>query len=237
MTANEDLFPWESEAEAAARLREDAHAENEADGTDGPVASETADADGEASSAPATPAPGGGTPGHGTASVEPELTDAQDAAGGATVRDPDLEDAAFEAARARAELDFEPRPGSTAAPGPRERRIAPREYYSISEVCEITGLKPHVLRYWEAQFPLLNPSKNRSGNRVYQRKEIRLILLVKELLYEEKYTVEGAKAKLEQIRGGGEQARATSHALDRHMIQLLRSELRQLAELLTPPRS
>jgi DNA-binding transcriptional MerR regulator len=124
-----------------------------------------------------------------------------------------------------------------APPLPRERRIAPREYYSISEVCEISGLKPHVLRYWETQFPLLNPSKNRSGNRVYQRKEIRLILLVKQLLYEEKYTVEGAKAKLEQLRGGGELADATRRALDGHMLELLRSELRQLAELLTPPRT
>ncbi|HEU5208481.1 MAG TPA: MerR family transcriptional regulator, partial [Longimicrobiales bacterium] len=76
----------------------------------------------------------------------------------------------------------------------REKPVAQKEYYAISEVCELVGLKPHVLRYWETQFQVLNPSKNRSGNRVYQRKEIRLISLVKHLLYEEKYTVEGAKA-------------------------------------------
>ena len=83
--------------------------------------------------------------------------------------------------------------------------IAQREYYSIGEVCELVDLKPHVLRYWETQFPVLNPSKNRSGNRVYQRKEIKLILLVKQLLYDEKYTIEGAKQKLDQLRRGGRQ--------------------------------
>ena len=118
----------------------------------------------------------------------------------------------------------------------RERLIAPKEYYSISEVCELVDLKPHVLRYWETQFPLLNPSKNRSGNRVYQRKEIRLILLVKHLLYEEKYTVEGAKQKLEQLRKGGELQSATKGALDKQMVALLRAEMQTLTELLTPPR-
>ena len=50
-----------------------------------------------------------------------------------------------------------------------------QEFFSIGEVCEITDLKPHVLRYWESQFKFLNPAKNRSGNRVYQRKEIELM--------------------------------------------------------------
>jgi DNA-binding transcriptional MerR regulator len=117
------------------------------------------------------------------------------------------------------------------------RPIARKEYYSISEVCELVDLRPHVLRYWETQFGLLNPSKNRSGNRVYQRKEIRLILLVKHLLYEEKYTVEGAKKKLEQLRKGGELQNATRGALDKQMVALLRAELHTLVELLTPPQT
>ncbi len=61
----------------------------------------------------------------------------------------------------------------------RRERIARREYYSIGEVCEMAGLKPHVLRYWETQFRELNPSKNRAGNRVYRAREIKLIELVK----------------------------------------------------------
>jgi DNA-binding transcriptional MerR regulator len=117
----------------------------------------------------------------------------------------------------------------------RERTVAPREYYSISEVCELVDLKPHVLRYWETQFGPLHPSKNRSGNRVYQRKEIRLIMLVKQLLYEEKYTVEGAKAKLDHLRRTGSLQEMGGRALEGETIQMLRTELSHLASILTPP--
>jgi DNA-binding transcriptional MerR regulator len=127
-------------------------------------------------------------------------------------------------------------PDDAERPAVRERPVAPKEYYSISEVCDLAGLRPHVLRYWETQFPLLSPSKNRSGNRVYQRKEIKLILFVKQLLYEEKYTVEGAKQKLEQLRKGGELQSATKGALDKQMVKLLRSEMQYLIEVLTPPK-
>jgi len=58
-----------------------------------------------------------------------------------------------------------------------------QEFFSIGDVCTLTDLKPHVLRYWESQFKFLHPAKNRSGNRVYQRREIELIMLVKQLLY------------------------------------------------------
>lgn len=115
-----------------------------------------------------------------------------------------------------------------------EQPIVPKEYYSIGEVCELTGLKPHVLRYWESQFPVLSPSKNRSGNRVYLRKEVKLILLVKELLYTEGYTIQGAKRKLEQLRRGGELAETAGRALDREMAALLRDELKELLDILTP---
>ncbi|HUF49220.1 MAG TPA: MerR family transcriptional regulator [Longimicrobiales bacterium] len=114
------------------------------------------------------------------------------------------------------------------------RRLVRKEYYAISEVSELVGLPAHVLRYWESQFAVLNPSKNRSGNRVYQRKEIRVILLVKQLLYEDKYTVEGAKQRLDQLRRGGDLASAASSALDEQTISALRDELRTLAELLAP---
>lgn len=115
------------------------------------------------------------------------------------------------------------------------RPIAQKEYYSISEVCEIVGLKPHVLRYWETQFGPLNPSKNRSGNRVYQRKEIKLILLVKHLLYEEKYTVEGARAKLDQLRRTGRLTEVTGRVLDIETARMIRSELEELARVLGAP--
>ena len=78
--------------------------------------------------------------------------------------------------------------------------VGKKEYYAISEVCEITELKSHVLRYWETQFALLKPPKNRAGNRSYRKKEIQLIQLIKYLLYVEKYTIEGAQQKLNQLR-------------------------------------
>jgi DNA-binding transcriptional MerR regulator len=113
------------------------------------------------------------------------------------------------------------------------RPVARKEYYSISEVADLVGLPAHVLRYWESQFSVLNPSKNRAGNRVYQRKEIKLILLVKQLLHVEKYTVEGAKQRLDQLRRGGDLQHATTSALDHQMVSVLREELIELRDLLS----
>ncbi len=72
-------------------------------------------------------------------------------------------------------------------------------YYSISEVSKITSLKPYVLRYWETEFEQLKPSKNRAGNRIYRARDIRVINLIKKLLYTDKYTIEGARQKLKKI--------------------------------------
>jgi len=69
-------------------------------------------------------------------------------------------------------------------------------YYSISEVCKLTGLKSYVLRYWETEFRELNPPKNRAGNRTYRKKDIDTINKIKELLYDKKFTIEGARNQL-----------------------------------------
>jgi DNA-binding transcriptional MerR regulator len=69
-------------------------------------------------------------------------------------------------------------------------------YYSISEVSKITGLEQYVLRYWETEFEQLKPAKNRAGNRIYTNREIKTILYIKQLLREERYTIEGAKQVL-----------------------------------------
>jgi DNA-binding transcriptional MerR regulator len=116
----------------------------------------------------------------------------------------------------------------------RLRTVARKEYYSIGEVCELVDLKPHVLRYWETQFPPLNPSKNRSGNRFYQREEIRLVLLVRHLLYAEKYTIDGARQKLEQLRQGGELPEQRRTAADRELFAQLRADLHRLLDVLAP---
>ena len=109
-----------------------------------------------------------------------------------------------------------------------------QEFFSIGEVCELTELKPHVLRYWESQFRFLNPAKNRSGNRVYQRREIELIQLVKHLLYTEKYTLEGARQKVDEQRKGGELRTAARSALTVQTLDALETELKELVRLLDP---
>jgi len=103
-----------------------------------------------------------------------------------------------------------------------------QEFFSIGEVCELTGLKAHVLRYWESQFRFLSPAKNRSGNRVYQRKEIELILLVKHLLYTEKYTIDGARQKLNEHRKAGELRRVSRAALGVETLESIEHDLQKL---------
>lgn len=71
-----------------------------------------------------------------------------------------------------------------------------KTYYSIREVCDRTELEPHVLRYWESEFSVLRPKKNRAGNRAYREKDIETVLAIKKLLYEEQFTIPGAKKKL-----------------------------------------
>lgn len=74
-------------------------------------------------------------------------------------------------------------------------------YYSISEVSDMTGVKPHVLRYWETEFPSLRPKKNRAGNRNYRPRDIKAILVIRDLLYREKFTISGARRKLQEHYG------------------------------------
>ena len=107
-----------------------------------------------------------------------------------------------------------------------------QEFFSIGEVCALTELKPHVLRYWESQFRFLNPAKNRSGNRVYKAREIELIMLVKHLLYTEKYTIEGARQRLDQHRKGGDLKPTARTALAAEMVRDLREELEQIEAIL-----
>ncbi len=107
-----------------------------------------------------------------------------------------------------------------------------QEFFSIGDVCTLTDLKPHVLRYWESQFKFLHPAKNRSGNRVYQRREIELVMLVKQLLYTEKYTIDGARQKIDEYRKSGELRSVASAALDSQAVASMESELRSLLALL-----
>ncbi len=113
--------------------------------------------------------------------------------------------------------------------------IAKKAYYSIGEVCDLSGLKPHVLRYWETQFDVLHPTKNRAGNRVYRPRDIELILLVRHLLYERKYTIDGARQKLKEIRKTGDLEEERQDVLEPEVLASMRDELIQLKVILTPP--
>jgi DNA-binding transcriptional MerR regulator len=114
--------------------------------------------------------------------------------------------------------------------------IAKKAYYSIGEVCDLTGLKPHVLRYWETQFDVLSPTKNRAGNRVFRPKEVDLVLLVKHLLYQEKYTIEGARKRLQEMRKSGELKEERMDLLEPEFLAGMKEELQVLRDVLTPGR-
>ncbi len=116
-----------------------------------------------------------------------------------------------------------------------EDPVARKAYYSIGEVCELTGLRPHVLRYWETQFQALHPTKNRAGNRVYRPEEVETILLVKRLLYEEKYTIEGADRKIREMRSTGELREERKDAVEPELLSAIRGELLELRRILTLP--
>jgi DNA-binding transcriptional MerR regulator len=80
--------------------------------------------------------------------------------------------------------------------------IPEKLFFKIGEVCDITGVQAHVLRYWESEFPMLAPQKNRAGQRTYRKRDVEMALRIKELLYEDQYTIAGAKKKLvSEIRG------------------------------------
>ena len=82
------------------------------------------------------------------------------------------------------------------------KQIPNKLFFKIGEVCEITDTQPYVLRYWESEFPALAPAKNSSGQRIYRRKDIDTVLRIKQLLYEEGFTIAGAKKRLEAELAG-----------------------------------
>jgi len=137
--------------------------------------------------------------------------------------------------------------------------IPEKLFFKIGEVCELASVQAHVLRYWESEFPMLAPQKNRAGQRVYRRRDVEMALRIKELLYEDQYTIAGAKKRLaHELRGGklrsaddGEtreesanhdkdapRARATASAApqktgeDREALKKVASELREILALL-----
>jgi DNA-binding transcriptional MerR regulator len=111
--------------------------------------------------------------------------------------------------------------------------IPAKRYFTIGEVSELCGVKPHVLRYWEQEFSQLKPVKRRGNRRYYQHQEVLLIRRIRQLLYEEGFTISGARNRLEAAsHEGGRRSGASGAKLD---FAQLKDELRGLIELLRTP--
>jgi DNA-binding transcriptional MerR regulator len=123
-----------------------------------------------------------------------------------------------------------------------QRQIPNKLFFKIGEVCEITDTQPYVLRYWESEFPALAPAKNSSGQRIYRRRDIETVLRIKQLLYEEGFTIAGAKKKLETELTGRTETPAPAQAPSEtpqgaqdagHMaLRQVRDQLREILTLL-----
>jgi DNA-binding transcriptional MerR regulator len=85
--------------------------------------------------------------------------------------------------------------------------IPEKIYFKIGEVCELVGVQAHVLRYWETEFPMLSPQKNKSGQRSYRRRDVEIALRIKQLLYVEMFTIAGAKKKLQAESRSGSKSK------------------------------
>ena len=109
-------------------------------------------------------------------------------------------------------------------------------YYSISEVSEITRLKKYVLRYWETEFTQLKPPKNRAGNRTYRQKDIDVVHKIKELLYKNKFTIEGARKQMETGVITGETEATTdsekNSAINSEVLEKLKQELNDILRII-----
>jgi DNA-binding transcriptional MerR regulator len=107
-------------------------------------------------------------------------------------------------------------------------------YYSISEVSDLVGVKPHVLRYWETQFKMLRPRKGRGGSRMYRKRDIEVLFDIKQLLYDQRFTIAGARRKiLDDRQDGKDQIELPFSKLDREeTIRSLKKDMEALLAML-----
>ncbi len=112
-------------------------------------------------------------------------------------------------------------------------QISGKLYYSISEVSQITGIKSYVLRFWEKEFPQLKPRKNRAGNRTYQLKDIELVKRIKDLLYDEGYTIEGARSQIKGFHPTDEPKKEMTPEKVKLLLKDIKKELSEILKLLS----
>lgn len=84
------------------------------------------------------------------------------------------------------------------------KEIPDKLYFRIGDVAEIVGVKPYVLRYWESEFPVISPEKSATGQRVYRRSDVEMLVVIRHLLYKERYSIEGARRRIRELRKEGE---------------------------------
>ncbi|HUT53780.1 MAG TPA: MerR family transcriptional regulator [bacterium] len=122
--------------------------------------------------------------------------------------------------------------------GPGHKTLPEKRYFRIGEVCDITGLKPHVLRYWETEFRQIKPHKTKSNQRLYKKKDVETLLAIKHLLYELKYTIAGARSRLDEKKGPPKDLKPRQLAIEfdpaerDELITRLAQELKQIRDLL-----
>ena len=107
-----------------------------------------------------------------------------------------------------------------------------KRYYRIGEVSKITGVKPYVLRYWESEFRWMVPQKSKSKQRLYRRREIDMILLIKKLLYEQRFTIAGARRRLRELGVEGVQEELAANVDPRAEVRRFRAELEAIRAVL-----
>jgi DNA-binding transcriptional MerR regulator len=113
-------------------------------------------------------------------------------------------------------------------PAKSPRPFPDKLFYKIGEVGRIAGVEPYVLRYWETEFPFLKPRKNKSGQRVYARKDLETVFEIKRLLYEERFTIEGVRKRLGGADVSKQLQRSSLQSLQAEVILKVKSRLREI---------
>lgn len=114
----------------------------------------------------------------------------------------------------------------------REGRIPEKLFYKIGEVSRVAGVEPYVLRYWETEFPFLRPRKTASGQRIYSRKDLEVVLQIRRLLYEERYTIEGVRKKFAEVTPLKASITASPSIDTKELLEKIKKRLRDILNTL-----